>query len=96
MRLEAVEELAIAQLLGAPVIHDDDIETTEHGLMPAKRVAYYPFQTVPCYRPAAILLGDGQAEARPAERVRAVENGERAIPAAPGAGEDPIEGRLVR
>lgn len=61
VRRETFEKLAIGERLGSPVIHDDDIQAAERGLMCAKRLAYYPFQPVSCYRQAAIFPGNGEA-----------------------------------
>jgi hypothetical protein len=55
--VEALEKRAVVQFLGAGFIHYYDVEASECCLMLAKRLAYYAFQAISCYRFRAVFFG---------------------------------------
>ncbi|MGB5739492.1 MAG: hypothetical protein WBM54_09085 [Woeseia sp.] len=96
MSREASEELEITHALRALVIHDDNIETAECGLMLAKRLAYYPFQAISCYCQTAVFFCDSHPKPCVCTLRFSEEDGERAIAAATRIGKHLAESRLVR
>ncbi|MGB5345463.1 MAG: hypothetical protein WBN23_04805 [Woeseia sp.] len=96
MSRKALEELTITHALGAFVIHDDNVQAAECGLMPAKRLAYYPFQAISCYSQAAIFFGDRHSEPGIAVRGPAKQDGEVSIATAVRVREDLAKRRFIR
>jgi hypothetical protein len=79
---QAVEQLAARSAVRRRLIDDDNVETTEAGLVAPERLSHNPLDTVPGGRPSAMLLRDREPEPCAACATFSIQHGKPFITAA--------------